>query len=69
MEFDENLIERSLKIWNFDVNQLSIRAIQHVQCMNGELQLRINHYYMLKIYNVAWDYMRMEMVLPLQSSI
>lgn len=30
MEFDKELLERSLKIWDFDIDQLSIDAIQHV---------------------------------------
>lgn len=30
MEFDKELIERSLKIWGFDTNHISIEAIQHV---------------------------------------
>ena len=30
MEFDKNLIERSLKIWIFDVEQMDIEKIQHV---------------------------------------
>ncbi len=30
MEFDKNLIEKSLKIWNFDVEQIDIEKIQHV---------------------------------------
>ena len=29
MEFDKNLIEKSLRIWNFDVEQLYIKKIQH----------------------------------------
>lgn len=30
MEFDKELVERSLKAWNFDIEHLSIEAIQHV---------------------------------------
>ena len=30
MELDKNLIEKSLKIWNFDVEQIDIEKIQHV---------------------------------------
>lgn len=30
MEFDKELIERSLKIWNFDIDNIQIDAIQHV---------------------------------------
>lgn len=30
MKFDKELLERSLKIWNFDIDQLLIDAIQHV---------------------------------------
>ncbi len=30
MEFDKNLIEKSLNIWNFDVEQIDIEKIQHV---------------------------------------
>ena len=30
MEFDKALIEKSLKIWNFDVDQIDIEKIQHI---------------------------------------
>ena len=41
MEFDKQLIERSLRIWNFNMDKISIESIQHVpmhewRISNGE---------------------------------